>query len=143
MRRKKLLTLLIILTLAFIWGNSLLSKDASLRLSEIVRGWLNLLTAAGEEEVVTSFGIRKAAHVTEFAVLAVLLRLRLDRTGKRGFFTTWGCAAAAGGIDETIQIFSQRGSQFTDVCIDACGALLGLLLLRLFLRLRKGKKEKT
>ena len=149
-KRQRLLSILIILALVFIWGNSLLSKPASKAISDII---VNALYAIGEklgislsaseatEEALdtSTFFVRKAAHLTEFAVLAALIYLRLETTGKKRILTAFLCAAAVGAIDETIQIFSHRGSQIRDVFIDAAGALLGLLIILLFLRRKKPK----
>ena len=53
---------------------------------------------------------RKAAHVTEFAVLATLLWLRLGPEIPRRGGRTLGLSALTAAVDETIQIFSHRGA---------------------------------
>ena len=80
--------------------------------------------------------------MTEYAVFTVLVFLRLESTGKKRFFTAWGLGALTGAIDETLQIFSHRGSQVQDVLIDSAGALLGLGILSLILYFIS-RKEKS
>ncbi len=159
MKRKRILTVLIVLALVFIWGNSLVSGELS---GEISDGIMAVLNSAAEKlgfapdaftymidedgdgvaEQPTSHIIRKAAHVTEYAVFAALVFLRLESAGKKRFFTAWGLGALTGAIDETLQIFSHRGSQVRDVLIDSAGALLGLGVVSLILYLIS-RKEKS
>ena len=77
--------------------------------------------------------VRKAAHVTEYAILAALL-LRAFRPGKitPGWRHLLSCCLIASlwaGLDEYHQSFvaSRTGSPI-DVMIDATGALLGLFV---------------
>ena len=82
------------------------------------------------------FLIRKGAHLTEYAILAVLLwrGLRFRRINLRG--SLWPQAALAfvvaiifAASDEYHQAFvPTRGSSSADVLIDSCGAILGLAL---------------
>lgn len=159
MKRKRTLTILIVLALVFIWGNSLVSGELSGKISDGIMAAMN--TAAeklgfgsdaftymmdedgdGVAEQPTSHIIRKAAHVTEYAVFTALVFLRLESTGKKRFFAAWGLGALTGAIDETLQIFSHRGSQVQDVLIDSAGALLGLGILSLILYFIS-RKEKS
>ena len=159
MKHKRLLTVLIVLALVFIWGNSLVSRELSGKISDAILAVMNaaaeklgfgadLFTYMSDEdgdgvaEQPTSFVIRKAAHVTEFAVFTALVFLRLESTGKKRFFTAWGLGTLTGAIDETLQIFSHRGSQVRDVLIDSAGALLGLGIVSLILYFIS-RKEKS
>lgn len=156
MKRKRILSVLIVLVLVFIWGNSLVSGEISGAISDAIMERMNaaaeklgfgadVFTYMSDEdgdgvaEQPTSHLIRKAAHITEYAVLAALIFLRLESGGRKRFFTAWGLGALTGAIDETLQIFSHRGSQVQDVLIDAAGALLGLCIAALFVHWR-GKK---
>mgnify|MGYP000870723895 FL=1 len=77
--------------------------------------------------------IRKAAHVTEYAVMAFLLAGTL-----RSLFSIYGRKLAAGtvvicaafaGLDEFHQGFAgTRTPLISDVFIDICGAALGVLI---------------
>jgi VanZ family protein len=84
--------------------------------------------------------LRKATHVTEFAILAVLFTLRMRQ--KRRFWLFGGFAAIAAAADETIQIFSHRGSQVKDVGIDCIGVVLGTLIVYIIIS-RKKRKERS
>jgi VanZ family protein len=91
------------------------------------------------------FAIRKTAHVTEYALLAVLL-LRALRGNSAERTPPWrwrlalsavAASALVAGLDEFLQTRSatRTGSPW-DVALDAAGALLGVLLWRLLARRR-------
>jgi VanZ family protein len=94
------------------------------------------LTEAAVESAV--FWIRKAAHVTEYAVLAALLWRALWRP-VRGDRRPWSWRVARRALlgsalwaasDEIHQAFTAtRGASVRDVVLDTTGAALGLLLL--------------
>lgn len=94
--------------------------------------------------------VRKMAHMTEYAVLAVLFLAAVhwgDERKRRGRLF---CCAAALGLavlyacsDEFHQRFVPgRAGRVTDVLIDACGAFLGLLVVFLFANCYNRKKKK-
>ena len=155
--KKRLVTILLILNLLFIWGNSLIPGELSGALSDNLMAMMNAAAeklGLGEDFFTymfdedgdgaaepTSFLIRKMAHLTEFALLGALLWLRLEGKNKRGL-TAFCLGAAAGAADETIQIFSHRGSQLRDVFIDASGVLIGLGAVTLLRWLRRRAAEK-
>lgn len=126
---KKLLTLLLGLNLALIWGNSLLPGASSDAVSGGVLAFLGqflpfLLTEAGH-----TF-LRKAAHFSEFALLGLLYggRHRLVKGETPAHLMLFGLTVAC--IDETIQIFTpERASSLIDVWIDASGFALGLVVI--------------
>jgi VanZ family protein len=84
------------------------------------------------------FTVRKAAHVTEYAILALLL-WRARRKPARGDVRAWrwsealvalGLAALYAASDEFHQSFvPSREASVGDVALDAAGAALGLLAL--------------
>ena len=126
---KKLLTVLIGLNLALIWGNSLLPGASSDSLSGGVLAVLGqflpfLLTEAGHTL------LRKAAHFSEFALLGLLYsgRHRLVKGETPVHLMLFGMTVAC--IDETIQIFTPgRASSLIDVWIDTSGFALGLAVI--------------
>ncbi len=129
--RIALLSLLILLTLGFIWGNSLKSipesREISLSLLELLSPILDAVFGPG---AVTDHLTRKAAHFTEFALLGAELRLLFLLLGQRrvqGFVNAISGGLAVGVADEAIQILSARGSQVADVVLDFSGALFGAL----------------
>lgn len=134
---KKLLIILLIFILAFIWGHSCMSiarsREESSHVLEFLKPFLELFVGEGN---VTLHLVRKLAHFTEFAVLGGVLALLLPLTWK-GRLLGAACGLLTGFIDETIQIFSDRGDQISDVWLDFAGAFFGLLvfsLLRLLVK---------
>ena len=130
--KKRILSILILLNLALIWGNSMLTGLSSEAVSGGILAFLGrflpvLLTEAGHTL------LRKAAHFSEFALLGLLYcgRHRLVKGEAPVHLMGFGLAVAC--IDETIQIFTPgRASSLIDVWIDASGFALGLLLIVIF-----------
>ena len=139
-KRKILSAVLIclcIVTVAFIWGNSMLDRETSSNMSNLV---LTVL-----EPIIRSFGIvseddrwlRKLAHFTEFGALGAELLFLAAVKGRLGLQAAVNCAFAAllvALMDETIQLASGRGSQVLDVLLDFSGALTGILIAWLICR---------
>ena len=130
--KKRILSILILLNLALIWGNSMLTGLSS----EAVSGGLLALLGRFLPVLLTEAGhtlLRKAAHFSEFALLGLLYcgRHRLVKGEAPVHLMGFGLAVAC--IDETIQIFTPgRASSLIDVWIDASGFALGLLLIVIF-----------
>lgn len=89
------------------------------------------------------FGIRKAAHVTEFGIFsaAVFHGIRAER---HGWKLSWALitlliAVSYAGLDEWHQSFVPlREARFRDVCIDAFGAVLAQLIVWIYAKLHRG-----
>ena len=140
------LGILIALTLAFIWGNSVQGPAASENMSGSLKLWLEQFF----HTVINEFLLRKAAHFSEYALLGVefslLLGLQRGQDGKnlqcgRNLldFPLIGMLCAV--TDETVQIFSGRGSLVSDVWIDTAGFTTGFFLtVLLFLFIKHCKK---
>ena len=156
---KRILSVLIVCMLVFIWGNSLLSREVSGAISDSLMDVMNRAAARlgmaedtftymydqdgdGVEEP-TSHIVRKMAHVTEFLVLGALIVLRLESRGIRRALTAFARGAAAGGLDEILQIFSHRGSAVSDVLIDTLGAALGISLALLLSAWARRRRENS
>lgn len=125
------LTVLLLANLCFIWGNSLVSRSDSHDLSVGVLGFLPgfLRDLFPDQEQLVHI-VRKLAHFTEFACLGGLSAGLLSLFRKVNFHPVvhlfcGGFFVAA--IDETIQIFTGRGSQLQDVWLDFAGFSAGLL----------------
>ena len=143
------LVLLLALTLAFIWGNSLLPRTVS---QEISRGLLAELCAALEHvglhiDPQNDHWLRKLAHFGEFGMLGAELGLLLclnRRQSVQGFVNCAFAGLAVAVTDEALQLISNRGSQVQDILLDFAGFLAGLLLWSLLwsvaekIMLRKG-----
>ncbi len=152
MKHKKcwiaVVSVLLVLTLAFIWRNSMESipesQAKSLDLVAILKPILEPIIGEGK---VTDHFVRKTAHFCEFALLGAELRLLFLLLGfgtVQGHMNTLFAALAAGVTDETIQYFYDRGSMVLDVVLDFCGAFFGalvLLLIALGVRHRKKRRE--
>ena len=127
-RRERLCLTLIVLNLAFIWGNSLLPGEISAALSN----WLGGLLGLDGSDPAGGIGLlRKLAHFSEFACLGFLLAWLAYLKGERGFHMF--ALALLGGllaacIDESIQMLTpERGPGLVDVWIDTSGAALASL----------------
>lgn len=127
--KKHLLTILILLNLALIWGNSMMTGLSS----EAVSGGILELLGRFIPALLTEAGhtfLRKAAHFSEFALLALLFcgRHRLVHRNMPPHLMGFGLAVAC--IDETIQIFTPgRASSLIDVWIDTAGFALGFVVI--------------
>jgi len=87
------------------------------------------------------FCVRKAAHVTEYAILALLVCRAVfrgaDFKAARSilFVGAWMICTLVAASDEFRQSFVEsRGASAWDVMIDSAGAILGLLLYARFTR---------
>lgn len=93
--------------------------------------------------------VRKAAHMTEYGVLSVLIFIWIgqwEMSLLRHGATAAGAAAVYAATDEIHQLFVPgRSGRFTDVCIDSAGAVLGVVVFVLIVKLVvmiRGLKEK-
>ena len=105
---------------------------------------------------VSQYYLRKAAHFSEYFLLAVSVAFPLYVYGVRGIWLmifAGGFCVAFACLDEYHQTFSAgRSPQKKDVIIDSCGALRGVILARIvgwtgrmtiFRPLSNSKKKKT
>ena len=125
----------LVLWTLFIWGNSLVPGDASssesLAFLGLVRPFFEALGITDADLMHTL--VRKAAHFSEYAVLGVLAVRALWSD------PAWPVVAiglVAPCVDETIQLFvPDRCGAITDVAIDMCGFVAGVLLVLLARRI--------
>ncbi len=122
----------LIMTL-FVFSNSLKGPELSGSESGLVASVVEPIFDAlfGEDHGIdVHFLVRKAAHFTEFCVLAVLCANLANALKKRfglpllGYTLFYLLAVAV--CDEFIQSFTGRGSSVRDVLIDFSGALFGV-----------------
>ncbi len=140
-----LLVILIIVTLALIWGNSLQSipesKAKSGRVLEIIAPFLEFFVGKGN---VTDHLVRKLAHFTEYFVLGIELSLLMVVRSRVSFQGVCNClfvGLAAAVTDESIQIISNRGPLVSDVLLDFCGVSAAVFVVLLIFALIKPKKR--
>jgi VanZ family protein len=127
--------LAVLLCIAVIWmfsGESFSAASTSGLLEPLLRwlypeiSWQAILRA--------HFFARKAAHLTEYAVLAVLafraLRLSLDVSTPRVIGLAMGLVIVVAGLDELRQSFlATRTGSLGDVAINFTGGALGVVLI--------------
>lgn len=128
-----IICILIFLTVCFIWGNSLLDGDNSSKESEKVYGAARkVLDFLFGENVISHDGFRKLAHGGEFFFLGLELNFLFLTLGKYNLKTI-GTIALAGFLvavaDETVQLFTSRGSSLLDVWIDFGGIAATVIII--------------
>ena len=130
-RSKKILTVVIVVTLAVIWGHSLLGREASSEESSFVMALLTpLLELFVGKGNVTEHLVRKLAHFCEFFILGIEIQLffSLLNSKKSAFLLALSYGLFTALVDETIQIFSGRGPMIQDVWLDFSGVTVGSLI---------------
>ena len=129
MKQKKALLIIIIVTLAFIWGHSMMPPETSSLESKwvmkLVTPFLELFVGKGN---VTEHLVRKLAHFCEFTLLGAELMLYFGMPERRMLLRTLNLGLVAALLDETVQIFSGRGAAIPDVWLDFSGVLTGTLI---------------
>ena len=150
-RERTLNIVLIAITLAtivFIWSNSLQSVPESQAKSLGVRAQIKpcLGVFVGQGNVTDNL-VRKLAHFVEYSALGCELALLLALKKRVSWQPIMNSAFAAMVValtDETIQIFTGRGSQVQDVWLDfagACAGILFVLLIRLLITALRRKHK--
>ena len=124
-------TVVLVLAVLLIWGDSCVPGEGSGELSLAVLDWARgLLDAVGLPSAwLTNFLVRKAAHFSEYACLGALAQLAFRPAHARSV-SRWAAVAAVlvavPCADETIQLFVPgRSGMVTDVLIDLAGAFVG------------------
>src|ERR1700736_4562708 len=122
------------MALIFLGSTDLLSAEHTSRFLVPFLRWLDPQISFTTLNAI-QLGIRKLGHLTEYAILAVLLWHAL-RSGTRWqmkmsilFFIAWIACAIFAASDEFHQSFvPSRTASPVDVMIDICGALIGLAI---------------
>ena len=125
----------------------LLSSDqgSMSRTSRIIGPLLHFLLPAASEETIQLFHafIRKAAHVTEYAILAILAFRTFRISAVIGsaisrYLVPIGLVILIAFVDEFNQSFEpSRTSSRYDVLLDIAGGFVGLAIVWLVLRFRR------
>lgn len=91
--------------------------------------------------------IRKGAHMTEFAILALLLYLYLKYyplSKKQTALLALGITIGYAATDEFHQLFVPgRAGRLSDVCIDSLGGVLGIIISIMFFHLHNKQKHRA
>ncbi len=160
-----ILSVLLGLSLIFVWGQSLLpastetdkadviinvglnSHDQSEAVYEATKGAVDAVFGKGKIELPH---FRKLAHIAEYIVVSLifnLLLLTLNRYKAHSVFWSLSSGLFIAVIDESLQIISKRGPEIYDVLVDFLGVatvsiiFLGIILLAKFIKHKKLKKE--
>src|SRR6059058_387121 len=137
---KHWLPVLIWLGVIFLGSTDMLSAEHTSRFLVPFLRWLDPQISFATLNAI-QFGIRKLAHLTEYAILAMLL-WRALRSGARWqmkmsilFLVAALACAIFAASDEFHQSFvPSRTSSPVDAMIDICGALVGLAICWVFAR---------
>ena len=131
--------------LIFIGSSNLLSAEHTSIVLPIIK-WL-FPSASPQFLSTTHFLIRKAGHLTEYAILASLAARAFRNSGKQFLRRNWFWLSLLLAIgyslsDEFHQSFvPSRTSSIYDCMIDTVGALIGLVIV--WWRTRRIKKKET
>ena len=149
MKKKHCYAILCIIWMLVIFWFSAQVADDSQEMSDF---FVHLLDAVFSLDIMkneiirdmTSFLVRKAAHMSEYAVLAILFGLTIREYKKEPWLLLALAATAAyAETDEVHQLFVPgRSGQLKDVLIDTAGGALGLGLLALILYRKRRRKMK-
>ncbi len=135
----KVLVILIMITLAFMWGNSLIPGGTSSKMSEWLRDLINKIFSftKSSKEAGSGYLIRKIMHFTEFMILGIEITcLKYAKKGMNRSMVLL-CGLLAAMIDETIQLFVPgRCGCITDVWLDMAGFFTGFVFLMVIHKLK-------
>jgi VanZ family protein len=146
-----LLTVILIPTITFILHNSLTVSEASYAQSNVIAEAIQPVFNADAHITASVFAalVRKAAHVTEFAVLGcelmglTLIWVTVKKLRAINFICTplfFSLLVAV--TDEYIQTFTGRTSTVKDVLIDFIGSIAGIIIVSLIFAVVKSAKRK-
>ena len=139
-------TLLCIGMTVFIFSNSLQNGEESGGRSQWVAGMLEgFFMWVGIDQAMGEHLLRKAAHFLEYFAMGVLLELTAQSyPGRPSVKTVFPYAAglAVAACDEAIQRFVPgRSGQVSDVILDFCGIVCGILVCR-SIQILAGRKRR-
>lgn len=130
-------------------SGGLSSKIASIIVDSADKAGIIDIDEAGKQILIDKmqYPIRKCAHMTEYAIFAVLtfIALYYDDIRKRmTYILAVIIAFLFACTDEFHQLFVPgRSGQFTDVCIDTIGACIGMLIIFLIRKIIYCRNKKS
>lgn len=143
-----IIIIMIALTIGFIWGNSLKTKEESSESSESVSNVIQVVvdTVFGEDVVQVENGVvRKFAHATEFAALGLefcLLIIALKQESYKRYLQILPIGLFVAAMDEGLQFVSLRGPSIIDVFIDFGGFFIMTAIFIAIFAIRNKVKAK-
>lgn len=150
-RQQRIRVLLLIIWMAAIFAYSARPADVSTQdshfignlVANVAQQWSQEDWSEQEQLLFVEsidFYVRKAAHMTEYAVLGILLMGCLQSFGMKMPRVEWYAVAAGilyAGSDELHQYFVPgRACQLRDVVIDGIGVALGVMVFGLYKKAR-------
>ena len=140
--------IIIALTIGFIWGNSLKTKEESSESSEsvsnVLQTWVD--TFFGEDVVSVEEGVvRKLAHATEFAALGLefcVLLIAIKQESYKRYLQILPIGLFVAAVDESLQFVSLRGPSIIDVFIDFGGFFIMTVVFIAIFAIRNKVKAK-
>lgn len=146
---KNWLPVFIWLAVIFLGSTDLMSAEHTSRFIVPFLRWLNPDISPERLASIHSI-VRKCAHLGEYAVLALLLLraailvTNLKRSLPILYVSVWVACLFVAITDEFHQTFvASRGASATDIIIDGCGTILGLLIGGIFGMTRSIKLERA
>lgn len=132
-KRKSFFPITIVLTLLFIWGNSILPATISAQISngvidfvKNIIGWIDPIP----DDTGITINIRKLGHFLEFALLGIQFTCLTYNNLKKSSSMLLLIGVMVALIDETIQMFSKgRAAMIGDVWLDLSGYCFGIIVV--------------
>ncbi len=133
---------LVVLWYLVIWYFSSANGDSSQAMSSGVIEWLDsILPVSINDTDNIQFIVRKAAHMTEYAILFTLVFHACKVTFPTIYYPSFALTLGLACIDEFHQLYVVgREGQYTDVAIDMIGVAIAALIIYL-IRRQKAKRE--
>jgi len=127
--------ILLIAVILFIFSNSLPNQETSKTISQSFGKWMTpVLAIFFDKAVITDHFIRKAAHFIEYCIFGIVLSFLFcvkRQLNFRNILFMFLLPIWIAVIDETIQLYTKRGSQIQDVWLDYAGAFSGCCIFLL------------
>ena len=136
---KRLIIILIVITLVFIWGNSMIPGSLSSEMTEWLKDVLGRILPFFKGGGTESGGhiLRKAMHFTEYCILGMEFTCLKNNSRKLDNCKVILLGILAAMIDETIQLFTpKRAGMLQDVWLDTAGFVTGFVLITVIHKLR-------
>jgi len=136
-KKNKLVYILVIIILVFIWSNSLDSPQESYSKSSAVGEWaMKLLSKFFEHDdpffIFFRTNVRKIAHFIEYLFLGTAvtaISIIHKKIKLQHLYNILSLSVIVAVIDEFIQMYTMRGSSVRDVIIDCSGYVTGMTIV--------------
>ena len=122
MRNRKVIIIVAVFVLLFIWIQSAVPEKKSAHESDWFRiNVVNPVARFLNQPEPTKDDVRKAAHAVEFGILSIVVVILWKGNIVRSFYTGFTVAF----LDESLQILTKRGALVKDVWVDLIGVAIG------------------